>query len=101
VAAEQNSNKWYNSWVKLLPAPAAEVVEIYDPSTKSFVPHPESEDDPIIDLGGPFAYFLATVNVGGYTFCSRNVILISNRSLGTCLYDFSPCVSDTSHGSSL
>ncbi|KAJ6546412.1 hypothetical protein DFH09DRAFT_1170959 [Mycena vulgaris] len=65
VAAEQNSTKWYSSWVKLLPAPAAEVVQIYDPSTKSFVAHPESEpeDDPIVDMDGPFAYFLATVNV--------------------------------------
>ncbi|KAJ7470493.1 hypothetical protein FB451DRAFT_1176499 [Mycena latifolia] len=65
VAAQQNVNKWCNSWVKLLPAPAAEVVQIYDPSTKGFVPHPESqfEDDPIVDMDGPFAYFLATVNV--------------------------------------
>ncbi|KAJ7109109.1 ATP-NAD kinase-like domain-containing protein [Mycena epipterygia] len=63
VAAEQNSTKWYNSWVKLLPAAGAEVVQIYDPSTKTFVDHPDSEDDPIIDMDGPFAYFLATVNV--------------------------------------
>ncbi|KAJ7098175.1 hypothetical protein B0H15DRAFT_920823 [Mycena belliarum] len=65
VAAQQNVEKWCNSWAKLLPAPAAEVVQIYDPSTKSFVPHPESqpEDDHIVDMSGPFAYFLATVNV--------------------------------------
>ncbi|KAJ7694078.1 hypothetical protein B0H17DRAFT_932095 [Mycena rosella] len=65
VAAEQNSSKWYNSWVKLLPAPGAEVVQIYDPATKSFVPHPESdpEDEDIVDMDGPFVYFLATVNV--------------------------------------
>jgi len=64
VAAQQNSTKWYNSWVKLLPAPAAEVVQIYDPSTQSFVDHPESDsEDPIVDMDGPFAYFLATVNV--------------------------------------
>ncbi|KAJ7489967.1 ATP-NAD kinase-like domain-containing protein [Mycena galericulata] len=64
VAAEQNSKTWYNSWVKLLPAPVAEVVQIYDPSTKSFVDHPESdEEDPIVDMYGPFSYFLATVNV--------------------------------------
>ncbi|KAJ6547283.1 ATP-NAD kinase-like domain-containing protein [Mycena capillaripes] len=64
VAAQQNSTKWYNSWVKLLPTPAAGVVQIYDPSTKAFVDHPESHsDDPIVDMDGPFAYFLATVNV--------------------------------------
>ncbi|KAJ6496493.1 ATP-NAD kinase-like domain-containing protein, partial [Mycena vitilis] len=64
VAAQQNGTKWYNSWVKLLPAATAEVVQIYDPETKAFVDHPESHsDDPIVDLDGPFAYFLATVNV--------------------------------------
>ncbi|KAJ7687568.1 ATP-NAD kinase-like domain-containing protein [Mycena olivaceomarginata] len=64
VAAQQNSTKWYNSWVKLLPAPGAEVVQIYDQSAGAFVDHPESHsDDPIVDLDGPFAYFLATVNV--------------------------------------
>ncbi|KAJ6611763.1 ATP-NAD kinase-like domain-containing protein [Mycena sp. CBHHK59/15] len=64
VAAERNSTKWYSSWVKLLPAASTEVVQIYDPSIKTFVDHPESDDDdPIVDLDGPFAYFLATVNV--------------------------------------
>ncbi|KAJ7135042.1 hypothetical protein C8R43DRAFT_1072936 [Mycena crocata] len=65
AAAEQNGNKWYNSWVKLLPAAGAQVVQIYDLSTKTFVDHPESDDDDdfIVDMGGPFAYFLATVNV--------------------------------------
>ncbi|KAF8212525.1 hypothetical protein K438DRAFT_1751950 [Mycena galopus ATCC 62051] len=55
--------KWYNSWVKLLPAPGAEVVQIYDLSTKTFVAYSDEEDDPIIDMDGPFVYFLATVNV--------------------------------------
>ncbi|KAF7338525.1 Sphingoid long chain base kinase 4 [Mycena venus] len=64
VAAQQNSTKWYNSWVKLLPAAGTEVVQIYDPSSKTFVDHPESHsDDPIVDMYGPFAYFLGTVNV--------------------------------------
>ncbi|KAF7304767.1 DEAD-box protein abstrakt [Mycena kentingensis (nom. inval.)] len=65
VAAEQNSTKWYNSHVKLLPAPGAQVVQIYDPLTKTFVAHPDSDADgePIVDLHGPFSYFLATVNV--------------------------------------
>ncbi|KAK7015067.1 sphingoid long chain base kinase 4, partial [Favolaschia claudopus] len=64
VAAQQNSTKWYKSWVKLIPAPGAEVVQIYDPSSKSFIDHPDSHsNDPIVDLDGPFAYFLSTVNV--------------------------------------
>ncbi|KAG6865872.1 hypothetical protein C0991_010953 [Blastosporella zonata] len=64
VAAEKNSTKWYSSEVKLLPAPGAGRVQIYDPATKAFVTHPESDDDdPIVDVDGPFAYFLSTVNV--------------------------------------
>jgi len=64
VAAQNNSTKWYNSFVKLLPSPSARVVQVYDPSTQDFVDHPESDEyDPIVDLDGPFAYFLSTVNV--------------------------------------
>ncbi|RDB24031.1 Sphingoid long chain base kinase 4 [Hypsizygus marmoreus] len=64
VAARNNSTKWYNSFVTLLPAPATGRVQIYDPATKVFVDHPDSnEADPIVDLDGPFAYFLSTVNV--------------------------------------
>lgn len=50
--------------MKLLPAPAAGKVQIYDPATKTFGDHTESDnDDPIVDLDGPFVYFLSTVNV--------------------------------------
>ncbi|KAG5645856.1 hypothetical protein DXG03_005198 [Asterophora parasitica] len=64
IAAQKNSTKWYTSYVKLLPAPGAGRVQIYDPSVKAFVTHPDSDgDDPIVDLDGPFAYFLSTVNV--------------------------------------
>ncbi|KAF7295234.1 DEAD-box protein abstrakt [Mycena indigotica] len=65
VAAEQNANTWSNSAVKLLPAPNAGVVQIYDPVTKAFIAHPESDpdEDAIVDMDGPFSYFLATVNV--------------------------------------
>ncbi|KAG6833206.1 hypothetical protein H0H87_010269 [Tephrocybe sp. NHM501043] len=64
VAAMQNSTKWCHSYVKLLPAPVAGRVEIYDPATKAFIDHPESDEhDPIVDVDGPFAYFLSTVNV--------------------------------------
>ncbi|KAG6850466.1 hypothetical protein H0H93_012887 [Arthromyces matolae] len=49
---------------RLLPAPDTGKVQIYNPATQTFVDHPESnEADPIVDLDGPFAYFLSTVNV--------------------------------------
>ncbi|KAJ7582471.1 ATP-NAD kinase-like domain-containing protein [Mycena floridula] len=64
VAAKNNSTRWYNAAVKLLPASSTGLVELYDPSTKSFIPHPDADDDdPIVDIYGPFAYFLSTVNV--------------------------------------
>jgi hypothetical protein len=64
VAAQNNITKWYNSSVKLLPVPSVGVVQIYDPAKNEFVPHDESNpDDPIVDVDGPFVYFLSTVNV--------------------------------------
>ncbi|KAF9228054.1 hypothetical protein BS17DRAFT_418575 [Gyrodon lividus] len=64
VAAQQNITKWYNSHVKLLPMPSSGVVHIYDPKKGGFVPHDDSsEDNPMLDVRGPFAYFLSTVNV--------------------------------------
>lgn len=64
VAAQNNITKWYISYVKLLPVPSVGVVQVYDPAKKEFVTHEESHhDDPIVDVDGPFAYFLSTVNV--------------------------------------
>lgn len=64
VAAQNNITKWYNSYVKLLPVPSVGVVQIYDPAKKKFVPHDESNpNDPIVNVDGPFVYFLSTVNV--------------------------------------
>jgi hypothetical protein len=64
VAAQMNAARWYKSFVKLLPAPGAKFVQIYDHHTNGFVQHDDShEDDPIVDLDGPFSYFLSTVNV--------------------------------------
>ncbi|KAH9951423.1 ATP-NAD kinase-like domain-containing protein [Amylocystis lapponica] len=65
VAAAQNITRWYHAYVKLFPTQSAGVVELFDPAAGRFVPHPQSaeDDDPIIDVGGPFAYFLSTVNV--------------------------------------
>lgn len=63
-AAAQNLTRWYAASVTFFPTAAAGVVEVYDPATRAFVPHPAStEDDPIVDLAGPFAYFVAVVNV--------------------------------------
>lgn len=64
VAAQNNITKWYHSYVKLLPIPSVGIVQIYDPVRKEFIRHSESHlDDPIVDVDGPFGYFLSTVNV--------------------------------------
>ncbi|KAH7889818.1 ATP-NAD kinase-like domain-containing protein [Phlebopus sp. FC_14] len=64
VAAQQNITRWYNSRVKLFPLPSSGVVHIYDPERRTFVSHKDSDEgNPIMDLYGPFAYFLSTVNV--------------------------------------
>ncbi|KAF8876034.1 ATP-NAD kinase-like domain-containing protein [Gymnopilus junonius] len=61
IAAQQNSNKWYRAHVKLVPSPT---VQIYDPKSDAFVPHPQSTShSPAVHLDGPFVYFLSTVNV--------------------------------------
>ncbi|RPD65789.1 hypothetical protein L226DRAFT_529933 [Lentinus tigrinus ALCF2SS1-7] len=64
TAAMQNITRWYAASVKLFPREGAGFVEVFDPAAQAFVPHEAStEDDPIVDLAGPFAYFLSTVNV--------------------------------------
>ncbi|KAG1778607.1 ATP-NAD kinase-like domain-containing protein [Suillus placidus] len=63
VSARKNITQWYSSHVKLLPTPSARAVEIYDPDQKTFVTHEDSDDHGIVDVYGPFAYFLSTVNV--------------------------------------
>lgn len=64
IAAQQNSTKWYNSQLNLLPSGSLGLVQIYDIQTKSFLIHPNSTlDNPLVHLEGPFIYFLSTVNV--------------------------------------
>ena len=64
VAAHQNLTTWYSGCAKLFPSKSTGVVEIWNPFDKEFVPHAESEeDDPYVDIDGPFSYFLSTVNV--------------------------------------
>jgi len=57
MAAEQNSTKWYKARARLLGE-----AEIYDPNTKTFTPV-QSGTSNSVELQGPFAYFLSTVNV--------------------------------------
>jgi hypothetical protein len=64
VAAHQNIARWYSACAKLLPSKSTGVVEIWNPFEEKFVPHAESdEDDPYVDIDGPFTYFLSAVNV--------------------------------------
>lgn len=64
VAAYQNITRWYSGCAKIFPSKSTGVVEIWNPFDKEFVPHAESdEDDPYVDVDGPFTYFLSTVNV--------------------------------------
>ncbi|KAH9483814.1 Sphingosine kinase 1 [Psilocybe cubensis] len=60
IAAEQNSTKWYRARARILPVPG-DRVQIYDPKSSAFIPHPDASPD--LELDGPFAYFLSTVNV--------------------------------------
>jgi hypothetical protein len=55
LAAEQNATTWYRARARLV-AP----VQRYDVTTNAFVPVSGEEDS--IELQGPFAYFLSTVN---------------------------------------
>ena len=64
TAAAQNITRWYSASVSLYPSQGAGLVQAYDPATNAWVTHPQSTDDePIVDLEGPFAYFISTVNV--------------------------------------
>ncbi|KAI0792939.1 ATP-NAD kinase-like domain-containing protein [Abortiporus biennis] len=59
VAAQQNITHWYSAKVKLLPPPGIDNdVLLYDPGKNEFV---KKGSD--VELEGPFAYFLSTVNV--------------------------------------
>jgi len=64
VAAYQNITRWYSGCAKLFPSKSTGVVEIWNPFDNEFVTHAESDEgDPYVDIDGPFAYFLSTVNV--------------------------------------
>lgn len=64
VAAQRNGKRWYNATAKLLPSSLSGAVQIYDPISQKFIDHPEwKKEKPIVELTGPFIYFLSTVNV--------------------------------------
>ncbi|KAF8652738.1 hypothetical protein AX16_004235 [Volvariella volvacea WC 439] len=63
VAAQQNSTRWYLSSLKLYPSSDQETVQVYDPQLGVFGPHPDAVEQDPLDLEGPFAYFLSTINV--------------------------------------
>ncbi|KAL1743291.1 hypothetical protein HDZ31DRAFT_74967 [Schizophyllum fasciatum] len=64
LAAQQNATKWYAAQAKILPAAGSKYVQVYDPARRAFVRHPDSTKiDPIVDLVGPFIYFLSAINV--------------------------------------
>lgn len=56
LAAAQNNTTWYRARARLLPP-----VQRYDVNAEAFVPVSGEEDT--LELQGPFAYFLSTVNV--------------------------------------
>lgn len=63
IAAQQNITRWYQAKVRLLPASSLTPVQVYDPGKKVFVDYASSDQGESIELSGPFAYFLSTVNV--------------------------------------
>lgn len=65
LAAERNAARWATASVKLIPERSGRV-EVYDPRTQSFVDSADIDeyaDNDIVELEGPFAYFVSTINV--------------------------------------
>lgn len=66
IAAQENITRWYQAKVRLLPLEPDSPVKVYDIPSRQFR-RPSGSDmtntsDPI-ELEGPFAYFLSTINV--------------------------------------
>src|SRR6266851_1404330 len=58
LAAAQNETTWYRARARLLPP-----VQRYGATADALVPVSEKEKEEPLELQGPFAYFLSTVNV--------------------------------------
>lgn len=68
IAAQENITRWYRANVRLLPLTSdPSSVEIYDVSSRQFRPIGKGDVSNYaagaIELDGPFAYFLSTINV--------------------------------------
>ncbi|KAK7693056.1 hypothetical protein QCA50_002621 [Cerrena zonata] len=63
IAAQENITRWYRAKVRLLPLTSdpPSTVGVYDISTRQFRQISHNAD--VIELEGPFAYFLSTINV--------------------------------------
>ncbi|KAK2467124.1 hypothetical protein APHAL10511_001382 [Amanita phalloides] len=64
IAAQRNSHRWYSGHAKVFPLTGGKPVQIFEPTVGHFVDHPKAErENPIVELDGPFVYFLSVVNV--------------------------------------
>ncbi|KIL68666.1 hypothetical protein M378DRAFT_121005 [Amanita muscaria Koide BX008] len=64
IAGKKNSARWYSGRAKLFPSANSGTVQIFEPSLGRFIDHPNSmKENPVVELQGPFAYFLSVVNV--------------------------------------
>lgn len=73
--------------MNLLPSSATGFVQLYDSTSKSFQNYPGSTTEkPIVNLVGPFAYFLSTVNVDRLesAFVITPLARIIPSTAGTC-----------------
>ncbi|KAI0075799.1 hypothetical protein K474DRAFT_1691670 [Panus rudis PR-1116 ss-1] len=61
MAAAKNITQWSNARVRLLPLPDQGKVEQYDPVEGRLLPTEHAGGQ--VELDGPFAYFLSTINV--------------------------------------
>ncbi|KAF8623944.1 hypothetical protein AX15_006109 [Amanita polypyramis BW_CC] len=63
IAAQRNCDRWYYAHAKIFPSSDGEPVKVFEPSLKRFVSHPETKQGAVVEMEGPFVYFLSTVNV--------------------------------------
>lgn len=87
IAARNNSDRWYHGRATLFPVDDANPVQIFDPGLGHFVNHPEAETETsLVELKGPFIYFLSTVNVDRLepTYVIAPAVESTSPSIGSC-----------------
>jgi hypothetical protein len=87
IAARNNSDRWYHGRAKLFPVDNVNPVQIFDPNLGHFVNHPEAEKETsLVELKGPFIYFLSTVNVDRLepTYVIAPVVESTSPGIGSC-----------------